>query len=95
MKSKSKTHRFRRELLPVSTVYYKEQGVKLVGGGEWRSALCPFHNDTRPSLRVLVENGAFRCMACGVKGGNVLDFHILRYNLPFVTAARQLGAWEE
>jgi DNA primase len=85
---------FRRDWLPNPADYYRNQGLKLTGGGEWKSALCPFHDDTRPSLRVNLKNGAFRCMACGVKGGDVLAFHRRRYNLGFVEAAKALGAWE-
>ena len=32
----------------------------------WFTALCVFHDDNRPSLRI-AENG-FRCMGCGRKG---------------------------
>ncbi len=85
---------FRRDLLPSPASYYRAQGVKLLGRGEWRSARCPFHDDHRPSLRVRIENGAFRCMACGVRGHDVLAFHRRRTGLGFVDAARQLGAFE-
>lgn len=85
---------FKRERLPEPPEYYRQQGLKLVGGGEWRSAVCPFHDDTKPSLRVRIETGAFRCMACGAHGGDVLAFHRLRYGMGFVDAAKALGAWE-
>lgn len=85
---------FRRDLLPNPPKYYREQGLKLTGGGEWKNALCPFHGDTRPSLRIRLETGAFRCMACGAHGGDVLDFHRQRYRLGFRETAIQLGAWE-
>lgn len=35
--------------------------------------LCPFHDDTTPSLRIF-ETGGFLCFACGAKGGDVIDF---------------------
>ncbi len=85
---------FRRDRLPSAADYFREQGLKLIGGGEWKSALCPFHADTKPSLRVRLESGGFRCMACGAHGGDVLDFHRQRYELSFVEAAKALGAWE-
>jgi hypothetical protein len=87
--------RFRHELLPVPIAYYQKEGLKLVGRGEWRSALCPFHKDRSPSLRIHIATGAFRCMACGEKGGDVLAFHRLLYSLGFVAAAKDLGAWAE
>jgi DNA primase len=84
---------FRRDRLPNPAEYFREQGLKLTGRGEWKSAVCPFHNDTRPSLRVRLDTGAFRCMSCGAKGGDVLAFHMRRHGLLFIEAAKALGAW--
>jgi DNA primase len=83
-----------RHRLPDPTGYYGARaGLRLIGRGSWRSALCPFHDDHRPSLRVNVTSGAFRCMVCGAKGGDVLAFHQQRHGLRFVEAAKALGAW--
>ena len=35
--------------------------------------LCPFHEDTSPSLRVF-EDGGFLCFSCSAEGGSVIDF---------------------
>lgn len=86
--------RFVRERLPNPAEYFEREGIELRGRGGWRDALCPFHQDSRPSLRVNVESGAFKCMACGASGGDLVDFHRLRHGLSFVEAARALGAWE-
>src|SRR5689334_9288677 len=67
---------FNRNLLPQPAEYFKSQGLSLTGGGEWKNALCPFHNDTKPSLRVRLDTGGFRCMVCRAKGGDVLAFHM-------------------
>ena len=40
------------------------------------------------------NTGAFRCMVCGAKGGDVLAFYMLRHGLRFIDAAKALGAWE-
>jgi DNA primase len=85
---------FKRDRLPNPAEYYREQGLKLTGGGEWKSARCPFHNDTSPSLRIHMDRGAFRCHACGANGGDLLDFHRKRHGLGFIEAAKALGAWE-
>jgi hypothetical protein len=85
--------RFVRERLPEPLAYYAGQGIELRGRGAWRDAVCPFHADTRPSLRVHAETGAFRCMSCGASGGDVLSFHRRRHVLGFVEAAQALGAW--
>lgn len=86
---------FKRDRLPNAAEYYSNQGLKLINGGEWKSAICPFHDDTKPSLRLRLDTGAFRCMVCGAHGGDVLAFHMRRYGLRFIDAARALGAWEE
>ena len=67
--------------LPDPDEYYREQGLKLIGEGECKSALCPFHNDTRPSIRVRSDNDTFRCMVSCTYGGDV-------YGLYFIGAAQ-------
>lgn len=95
MKDAKKTRgRFVRANLPFPVEYYKTQNINLkVSGAKWQSTKCPFHADTNPSLRVNVETGSFRCMACAARGGDVLAFHQQRYRLNFVEACKQLGAW--
>lgn len=93
-KTSSKPFGFKRELLPSPAKYYKTQGLKLTGGGEWRNAACPFHQDTHPSLRVRLDTGGFRSMVCGACGGDVLAYHRMITGLPFVRAAQDLDAWE-
>ncbi len=87
----SATH-FQRAALPDPRAYFKSVGLRLVGRGRWRSVVCPFHDDAHPSLRVNIDTGAYKCMACGAKGGDVLAFHRQRHGLSFVQAARDLGA---
>lgn len=82
-----------RERLPQPMGYFGREGLRLLGRGIWRSALCPFHDDSQPSLRINAETGAYRCMACGAKGSDVLAFHRQRHGLSFMQAARDLGAW--
>ena len=84
---------FDRAHLPDPSNYYAEQDLKLTGSGEWKNALCPFHEDSKPSLRAHIDTGCFRCMACGAKSGDVLSFHIQLYGLSFIAAAKALGAW--
>ena len=85
--------KFNRDLLPNPSQYFRKQGLKLSGGGEWKSALCPFHSDTKPSLRIRLDSGGFKCMACGAHGGDVLAFHMKLHNMNFISAAKALGAW--
>jgi len=80
--------------LPEAGAYFASLGLRLIGRGEWRSALCPFHDDRRPSLRVNIRTGAFRCFSCGAKGGDIVAFHRLKYGLGFRAALRDLGVRE-
>ena len=89
----SKPFAFKRDLLPKPIEYFTQQGLKLTGGGEWKTARCCFHDDHKPSLRVRLDSGGFKCMACGAYGGDVLAFPQQRYGLSFIDAAKQLGAW--
>ncbi len=85
---------FDRSKLPSPPRYFESQGLTLSSGGAWRNAVCPFHADTKPSLRIRIETGAFKCMACGAHGGDVLAFHMLKYGQNFKSAAMGLGAWK-
>lgn len=86
---------FNKSLLPPPALFYQREGLKLIGRGAWRSALCPFHNDKHPSLRVNIQTGAFRCFVCDAYGGDVLAFYRLHTGAGFVEAAKTLGAWED
>lgn len=83
---------FDRDRLPDPETYFTAELGALQGHGTWRDAVCPFHQDTRPSLRVNTQTGAFRCMVCGASGGDVLAFQMQRYKQPFPAAAKALGA---
>jgi len=84
-----------RSLLPPAIEYYRDSNsMKLIGTGEWRSSLCPFHDDSQPSLRINIKGGGYKCMVCEAKGGDVIAFHMARHGLAFVDACKALGAWE-
>ena len=84
---------FDRTRLPDPSAYFEAQGLTLKGKGAWRDAVCPFHDDSLPSLRVRLETGAFKCMACGAHGGDVLAYHMKLHGLTFKAAVVALGAW--
>ena len=89
-----RTH-FRRDQLPDPATYYEQEGLTFRGTGEWRSVNCVFHADHRPSLRVRLASGSYRCMSCGEKGGDIVAFHQRRHGTTFKETARALGAWED
>ena len=66
----------------------------LIGRGKWRTTRCDFHGGS-DSMRVNSESGAWVCMACGSKGGDVVSHHMQRTGLAFPDAARALGAWDD
>ena len=84
---------FDKSRLPSPTTYYATEGLVRKSKGAWRDAMCPFHPDTKPSLRVRLDSGAFRCMSCGAHGGDVVAFHMRLYDLNFKVAVMALGAW--
>jgi KaiC/GvpD/RAD55 family RecA-like ATPase len=50
----------------------EDNGVKLIGAGNQRTAKCPFHADGSPSFSVNVSEGIWHCHA-GCGGGSVID----------------------
>lgn len=51
-------------------------------------AICPFHNDTHPSMSF--KNNRFKCFACSV-GGSVIDFVMNYFGLTAMQAAQKLN----
>ncbi len=82
-----------KQNLPDPTEYYKAQGMNLIGANEWKSALCPFHGDKKPSLRINTSSGGFICMSCNEKGGDIISFHMKKFSLSFKEACIALGVW--
>lgn len=83
---------FDRTRLPEPIGFYEAEGLKLVGKGKWRTTRCMFH-DGSDSMRINTTSGAFVCMNCAAKGGDVLAYQMAAHGVDFVTAAKALGAW--
>lgn len=58
-------------------------------GTNWRG-ICPFHNDTKPSLYVSQPKQIYKCFACG-KAGNVITFVADYEKLSFIEAVKKLA----
>lgn len=54
------------------------------------AALCPFHDDARPSLVFSVRSNSYRCYACGAHG-DVIDLVMRMRGIGFADACRWLG----
>ena len=53
-------------------------------------ALCPFHDDSHPSLSFSVRRNTFRCFVCGASGGTI-DLVMKCLNMGFREACRWLA----
>jgi hypothetical protein len=85
---------FDRNRLPTVADYYLPVfGDPRFNARGWAQVRCIFHEDGHASLSIHRERGAFRCFACGARGGDVLAFEMLRSGVDFKGAARALGAW--
>lgn len=84
-----------RPSLPDPLHYLTEHGLLArKPHGRWVAIRCPAHKggaEKNPSLRVNLLDGHFRCMACGVKGGDILALHRLITGLGFRDAVNDLG----
>ncbi len=58
-------------------------------GASYRG-ICPFHNDSHPSLNVSQQKQIFKCFACG-KAGNVFTFVQEYEKLSFIEALKKLA----
>ena len=84
-----------RYRLPQLIYYYHQHfpTLPLHPQREWVNVQCCFHADKNPSLSINLISGGFYCFGCGVKGGNVIAFHVQRFHLPFTAAVTYFGAW--
>lgn len=85
---------FLRDRLPEPAAFFESEGLKPIGHGEWRTTRCDFH-DGSDSMRLNIKSGAWVCMSCGTKGGDVLAYAMQHRGLSFVQAATALGAFVE
>lgn len=87
---------FDRNLLPDPCAFFEGHGLKLSGPAraKWKTTRCEFHGGS-DSLRVNVQNGAWVCMSCDTKGGDVLSYEMQITGSEFVEAAKRVGAWIE
>ena len=84
-----------RHSLPTPLQYLTGRGLlKRKPRAEWAAICCPVHKggaEKNPSLNVNMVDGHFRCMACGVSGGDLVALHRLITGAGFLAAVRDLG----
>lgn len=54
-------------------------------------AICPFHSDTKPSLKINDNKGVYKCFACGAAGDSIKFVQDYK-NLDFVEAIKDIAA---
>ena len=74
--SNEKIEEIRNKTNPLSSYIGKYINVTRKGNGYW--AVCPFHNDSSPSLSISDDKGIWKCFSCSnpeaKKGGDVFKF---------------------
>lgn len=77
-----------RTRLRVSEIVGKR--MRLVKKGREFLGLCPFHNDTKPSLAVVDEKNFYHCFACGAHG-DIITFTMETEGLSFPETVEKLA----
>lgn len=78
-----------RDRVTVSSVVGRK--LKLERKGREFLALCPFHNDSKPSLSIVDDKGFYHCFACGAHG-DIFKFLTETEGLKFMEAVEQLAS---
>jgi len=73
-----------KETADISLVIEQFVPLKRTGGGKYLG-LCPFHNDSNPSMNVNPHIGIYKCFACGA-GGDVFKFVMEHEKVDFRSA---------
>jgi len=75
------------------TKFYKERIPSLqINGKPEAVGLCPFHDDTNPSLYVNLDKGVYHCKSCGAKG-DVFRFYQDIEGVNFSIALEELAVY--
>ncbi len=59
--------------------------------GRGYKALCPWHDDSKPSLTINPERQSFKCWVCGDKGGDIFSFVMAIERVAFPEALAMLA----
>ena len=65
--------------------------VPLTKKGKDYKGICPFHQDTKPSLSVSPKLQIYKCFACGA-GGNAFTFLQKHLNISYMEAIQQVAS---
>ncbi|MFA6238901.1 MAG: DNA primase [Bacteriovorax sp.] len=76
-----------KEEIPISSVIGNYLSIKKSGSS--LLAVCPFHNDTKPSMNINDGKKMFKCFACEA-AGDAIGFVMKYRNLDFVDALKEI-----
>ncbi len=65
--------------------------IPLIKKGRNYFGVCPFHDDTNPSLSVSPEKQIYKCFSCGA-GGNVFTFLMDYESIPFLESVKKVSS---
>jgi DNA primase catalytic core len=69
--------------------FIESRGIMLKKNGKGYVGLCPFHEDTNPSLSVNTQKNLWQCFSCGT-GGDIIRFVELMDKVAFPVAVKKL-----
>ena len=69
--------------------FIESRGIPLKKNGKGYVGLCPFHEDTNPSLSVNTQKNLWQCFGCGT-GGDIIRFVELMDKVAFPVAVKKL-----
>ena len=64
--------------------------INVVKKGRNYFAICPFHNDTNPSLSISKDKQIFKCFVCN-EAGNVFTFIQKFKKIPYMRAVKEVA----
>ena len=77
-----------KDRLDIVDVVSQFVALKKSGANYW--GLCPFHNDTKPSMSVSPSKGIYKCFSCGA-GGDALNFLVKIQNREYKDVILELA----
>ncbi len=75
--------------IPISELI-ERYGIRLTRKSTGHVGVCPFHNDTKPSMSVSDDKRLFKCFACGA-GTSHFDFVMRLKSLSFLEALKDIS----
>ncbi len=75
--------------IPISELI-ERYGIRLTRKSTGHVGVCPFHDDTKPSMSVSDDKKIFKCFACGA-GNSHFDFVMRLKSLSFIEALKDIS----